>query len=352
MSEEKRCTKCVLPDTHEAISFDENGVCNYCREFEPFKPFGEEALIEKLKEVKGDEYDCIAPVSGGRDSTYVMYALKVKYGKNPLAVHFDNGFTHPLARENLRNSCRELGIDLIIEKSPFGISRKITSNLVKSSIPYGPKEVLNHVCTQCSHGATGAVQRIAKRKGIEYIITGSSHPEDVTIDWSAFPKIPKKKKIVSSGGFNMVCGLGWYLAQRSLLHVPGDRWLSTRKPLIPGIDSGKVFSLFDYIEWDRNLIRDTIEKELGWKKPEGSATSWRYDCKITPFVDYLCKRGTGVEKKVDGFSTMIRYGKMTREEALEQIRNSDDGEMTPELEQMLREDLKLTDEEIEMVKNF
>ena len=72
----KRCTRCILPETFLGIEFDENGVCNYCLDYEPMKVYGEEAFEAVLSEYRnnGAKYDCLVPISGGRDSSYLHVA--------------------------------------------------------------------------------------------------------------------------------------------------------------------------------------------------------------------------------------------------------------------------------------
>ena len=95
----KRCINCVLPETFPGIKFDEDGVCNFCRNFRGAKNLEERKLryrqrFEKLiKEHKGRvAYDAIMSYSGGKDSTYVLSILKERYRLNVFAVTFDNGF--------------------------------------------------------------------------------------------------------------------------------------------------------------------------------------------------------------------------------------------------------------------
>jgi hypothetical protein len=70
-----RCSKCVLPDSFPNIVYDQKGICNYCLNYKRFKPIGEQKLIELLKSFKnkGKRYDCIVPISGGKDSAYTLY---------------------------------------------------------------------------------------------------------------------------------------------------------------------------------------------------------------------------------------------------------------------------------------
>ncbi len=94
------CEKCVLNENFPRIKFDDNGVCNLCRDSQDtdrqakqIKRYEQKFLtiIENL-EVKSD-YDCLVAFSGGKDSSYTMSLLKNKYGLHPLAFSFDNWFT-------------------------------------------------------------------------------------------------------------------------------------------------------------------------------------------------------------------------------------------------------------------
>jgi hypothetical protein len=109
----KVCSKCIYDERVPYITFDENGVCNYCHQLEDLKKEyktttkeGEEnflRIIEKIKkDGKGKKYDCIIGVSGGTDSSYMLYLTK-KWGLRPLAVHYDNTWNSAIATENICN---------------------------------------------------------------------------------------------------------------------------------------------------------------------------------------------------------------------------------------------------------
>src|SRR5579871_2547464 len=106
MSELRRCTRCMIPETHETIEFDAQGVCNICRQQE-FKreqiDWGARrqefaALVDSYR--GRYSHDCIVPFSGGKDSTYTLYHLVTEYKIKPLVVQFDHGFLRPQTREN------------------------------------------------------------------------------------------------------------------------------------------------------------------------------------------------------------------------------------------------------------
>jgi hypothetical protein len=94
------CSRCIYDSRIPRISFDEEGVCNYCRQYDQMMeeyPTGAEGekIIEKeveqvKKDGKGKPYDVVIGVSGGADSSYMLHIAKKKYGLRVLAAHFDN----------------------------------------------------------------------------------------------------------------------------------------------------------------------------------------------------------------------------------------------------------------------
>jgi 3'-phosphoadenosine 5'-phosphosulfate sulfotransferase (PAPS reductase)/FAD synthetase len=75
-----RCTRCILPENFQRISFDEQGVCSYCKSYRPFIPRDEKIILDQFQRAKNKvrPYDAIVPLSGGKDSTYVLYLARVK----------------------------------------------------------------------------------------------------------------------------------------------------------------------------------------------------------------------------------------------------------------------------------
>ena len=98
----KICKKCVCDGSISSLKLDKNGICQFCKihdEMEKEYPLNEKSfsnLLEICKKIKIDginkKYDCIVGVSGGKDSSYLLYLVKEKLGLRPLAVHYDNGF--------------------------------------------------------------------------------------------------------------------------------------------------------------------------------------------------------------------------------------------------------------------
>ena len=118
-----QCRRCVMDTTAASITFDHDGVCNFCSEFleryevinsldELQKSVRLNEFVQKVKKSgKGRKYDCIVGVSGGVDSSWTLVEVK-KLGLRPLAVHMDNGWNSELAQKNISNLIKSLGVDL------------------------------------------------------------------------------------------------------------------------------------------------------------------------------------------------------------------------------------------------
>ena len=115
------CTKCLFPETKPDLFFDESGVCSACKAAElkfakiDWKQREKDfrTIIDQFK-LRDDQigYDCLIPVSGGKDSTYQAYFIKEVYGMNPLCVCFETTRETELGRRNLSNISK-MGIDVI-----------------------------------------------------------------------------------------------------------------------------------------------------------------------------------------------------------------------------------------------
>ncbi len=123
MQKKQVCTRCIYDGTLGGISFDGEGVCNFCRQIDGMaelygtgKKKGEKRLQEIIRDIKmhgeGRKYDCIIGVSGGTDSSYLLLKSK-EWGLRPLAVHYDNTWNNACATQNIYKVTKALNIDLM-----------------------------------------------------------------------------------------------------------------------------------------------------------------------------------------------------------------------------------------------
>lgn len=127
------CTRCVMPETRPNLFLDEKGVCNACRSFEARKAINwdirkEELLgiLERYRSKDGSNYDCIIPVSGGKDSHAQAIAM-LELGMNPLCVTATTDKLSSIGRHNIEN-LKNLGVDYI-EVTPNPVVRKKLNRL-------------------------------------------------------------------------------------------------------------------------------------------------------------------------------------------------------------------------------
>lgn len=112
------CRRCVMPETKPDLHIDGEGVCNACRSYEQRHVVDWDArraelttLLERYRPRNGSNYDCIIPVSGGKDSTFQVVRM-LELGANPLCVTATTCFLSDIGRKNLEN-IRKLGVDHI-----------------------------------------------------------------------------------------------------------------------------------------------------------------------------------------------------------------------------------------------
>lgn len=124
----KYCTNCVMPDTKPDLSFDEQGICNACRNYEARKDIDWDqrrndfiALTDRYRSKDKSKWDCIIPVSGGKDSTYQVIRV-MQLGLNPLCVTAATCDLSDIGRRNIEN-IKEMGVDYV-EFSPNKLVRR------------------------------------------------------------------------------------------------------------------------------------------------------------------------------------------------------------------------------------
>lgn len=130
----KRCTKCIMPDTKPGITFDEYGVCNACRNAEAAervdwekRRWGLADLTQSARHKKPDGYNCLVPVSGGKDSTFMAFKVR-ELGLTPLLVYVQPTYVTDRGRRNLQNLV-DHGFDCYV----FHPNRKILPELLRRS---------------------------------------------------------------------------------------------------------------------------------------------------------------------------------------------------------------------------
>ena len=176
----RTCSRCIYDSSIPGISFDIDGVCNYCRNVDELtEVYGTgsdkglllwSSIVDDIKRSgKGKKYDCIVGVSGGTDSSYMVYLAK-EYGLRPLAVHYDDTWNSSIASENIRKVLQDTGVDL----ETYVIDNIESNDIFRSFFLAGVPEL----GTPTDLALAEVLNRVAARYGIKYVLEGHSFIEE------------------------------------------------------------------------------------------------------------------------------------------------------------------------------
>ena len=335
MAELTRCTRCIIPETHETIAFDVQCVCNICRQNE----FKQEKIDWKARKNDLDAlvaqyrgkaaYDCIVPFSGGKDSTWTLYYLMKEYKLKPLVVRFDHGFLRPTVQENTRKAMRKLGVDFHDFTPNWKVVQKL---MLQSFLEKGD------FCWHCHTGIFAYPMWVALQNSVPLIFWGEPSAE-----YTAYYSYDQPEE-VDEKRFNRYVNLG-ITAQDMHIRLQGavderDFKPFTYPPLKELRRIGyRSVCLGSYIPWDVKRQSAIIQEELGWKgdQVENVPPGYSYEkieCHLQGVRDYIKFIKRGYSRPSHLMSIDIRNGRISREEALELIKKYE-GKRPPSLDLFL-----------------
>lgn len=331
----KICKICIYDETIPAISFDAEGVCNYCRQSEQMQeeyPTGEagkkkleEMVAEIKKSGKGKPYDVVIGVSGGCDSSYMLHLAKKEYGLRPLAVHFDNTWNSTIAVENIQVVLEKLDIDLYTHVVDNREICDLMKSFLKASVP--ELDTPTDLALAVTH------YMAAEKYGIKYIWEGHSfRTEGISpIGWF-YMDAKYVQSIQSQFGEMPIKSLPMFWMRKWF------KWM-----LVDGIK--KLRPLY-YLDYDKTKVKEFLQEEYGWQWYGGH----HMENRTAYFVNnYYLPNKFGIDLRYCEFSALVRSGQMSRDEALEKIHQPKpfDEEILEEYKKRLR----ISDEEFEEIMN-
>jgi len=310
MKQFKECTKLLFDTSDDPnITFDQNGVCNFYYEYLQLEKEyvksglqGEEEvkkIIEFAQLNKSGKYDCIIGVSGGVDSTYLLYLSK-KMGLNPLAVHFDNGWNSELAVKNIETVTQKLGIDLqtfVIDWDEFkDIQRSyFFAGVIDLEVP-------------TDHAIYGALYTLAIENNIKLILSGVNIVSESIMPphWS-YEKLDYINLLDIHNKFG-TCKLKNF-------PIVSNKFRTKIKS-----SNIKVCRLLNYVPYLKKEVEDILVNELGWKPYGGK----HYESVFTRFYQgYILPKKFGVDKRKAHLSNLICSKQLTKAEAKKILSVSD-----------------------------
>lgn len=307
MTDVKACVRCLMDETASSVTFDADGVCNYCRKHDsllkyypqqqPQQQQTFEALVKAIKKSgKNKTYDCIVGISGGTDSTYTLLKA-VRMGLRPLAVFFDNGWSTEISVTNIKNAVEKLKVDLYTYVVNWEEFRGLQLAFLKASVPC--VEVPTDVAIM------GTLYKLARMQGVKYILSGASFMTEgiVPMEWSYI-----------DGTY--VKSVNKQFGEKRLKTYPGVSLLSVFMNTF--IRRIKVVPFTNYFHYSKEEARAELEQELGWRyygghHYENVYSQWAFG--------YYTFNKFGFDKRKVSLSGPLRMGWKTREQALSEIQH-------------------------------
>lgn len=319
----RRCAGCLLPETFTFIQFDEQGVCNYCRNYrtrnQP-KPMDELLKLLAPYRRSDGQPDCIIPYSGGRDSTYALHIARTQLGLNPIAFTYDWGMVTDLGRRNIARVCGKLGVENIIVAADIhrkrdNIHKNITAWLARPDLGMIPLFMAGDKYFYYY------IEQVKRQTGIALNLWGINPMEntDFKVGFLGVPPDHDKEHIYSlsvlrqlslfRGVFGAIARNPRYV-NSSVLDTMGS---FVARSLMPHRD---YHHLFDYFQWNEHEVDSLLLDEYGWETAIDTRTTWRIGDGTAAFYNYIYFTVAGFSEHDTFRSNQIREGMMTREEGL------------------------------------
>ncbi|MBD35938.1 MAG: hypothetical protein CL512_04140 [Actinobacteria bacterium] len=321
----KRCTKCILPETFPGLTFDAEGICSICSVFSTPIYRGIDQFAKDLSSMTPENKNVLTCLSGGRDSCYILHLVK-ELGFSPIAYTYDWGMVTTTARENMSRMCAKLEVEHVlvspdIRKNRQRINRALRGWLVKpeiATIPIlmaGDKPYFRWAKTIArERGEIPAIlaDHPLETTGFKAILAGATPTSD--------PEGGVDYRLSNTDLLRMAATYGLH-AMRSPQLIPS---LAT-EGLIGFVDyylrSHNFIRPFAYFEWEEDVIEDTLMSLYDWSAGTNySSAAWRMGDGTAPFYNLMYLIGLGMTEHDTMRANQIRYGMITRSEALSKVK--------------------------------
>lgn len=311
-NEIKICANCVMDTTDSKIVFDENGICDHCNTFyNDILPNwhtderGDRALTEIINKIKkegeGKDFDCLMGMSGGIDSSYLLYVMKEKYGLRPLVFHVDAGWNSQIAVNNIERLVDGLGLDLYTEVINWEEIKDLQLAFFKSGVP--------HIDVPQDHAFFATMYKFASKHKIRYILTGGNYSTECVrnpLEWMYYQSDSiQLRDIYKKFGTGK---LKDYPVTNILWH----------KVYLPYFKKIKLIRPLDFVPYNKDEAMQFLADKFGYQKYPQK----HFESRFTRFYEsYWLPKKFGYDTRKVQYSSLILTGQMTRTEALEKLKS-------------------------------
>ncbi len=334
------CKKCVMNDSIKEFKLNKIGLCNFCEEWEKkknfFLNFTEKQIDKNFKEiniklnVSKNKYDCIIGLSGGADSSYVVY-LAWKMGLNPLIIHMDNGWNSKISNSN---------ISKILEKTKFEYKTLILNwrefkDLQVSFLKAGVPDI--ELITD--HAIFAYILNYALKKKIKYVLSGVNF----ATEHSTIPSWGWRKD-----DFNHIKNIHSKYGKEKLKTFP--KMYPFKKFFFEKVQKKIEFiNLLDLTNYNLTEAKKILKNTFDWEDYGGK----HHESFFTKFFQgYILPKKFNIDKRVLHLSCLIRNKEITRNEALEELRMPNlETQKINQYENFFKKKLSLSNEEFKDIMN-
>ena len=296
-----------MDTTDPDIQFDSEGKCNHCNHYLHLKENRTEYslsnftdLVNRIKKRgKSYPYDCVAGISGGTDSSYMLHKLK-NSGLRVLAVHYDSGWNTDEAVHNIKTLTDRMGLDLYRFSVEWEEFRAIQIAYLKAGVI--------DLDVPTDHALHGGLYKAAADNNVPFILTGHNMETE-----SVMPTSWVTDKLDSR---NLLDIYKKYGNGVKLKTFP----LQTMKTKFTNYNIRKIEMIFilNYMKYNKQEAAEMLQKEYGWEPvrvKHGESIWTRF------FQCYILPNRFGVDKRRAHFSNLILSGVITRQQALAELEN-------------------------------
>ena len=251
------------------------------------------------KEGKNKDFDCIMGMSGGIDSSYLLYVMKEKFNLRPLVFHVDAGWNSQIAVNNIEKLIDGLGLDLYTEVIDWEEMKDLQLSFFKSGV--------SHIDTPQDHAFFATMYNFASKHKIKYILTGANYSTECIrnpLEWMYFQSDSIQLKDIHKRFGN-----------KPLNNYPITNilWHKIYLPYIKGI---KVVKPLDYVPYHKESAMQVLVDKFGYQKYPQK----HFESRFTRFYEsYWLPKRFGYDTRKVQYSSLILTKQMTRDEALKKL---------------------------------
>lgn len=305
------CTNCVMDTSDSKITFDDKEMCDHCTDFyknvlpnwhtdERGRKELEEIVKKIKKEGEGKDFDCILGMSGGIDSSYLLHLAVTELGLRPLVFHVDGGWNSELGVNNIEVMIEKLGLDLYTEVINWEEMKDFQLAFFKSGIP--------HLDIPQDHAFIATLYNFADKYKIKYILNGGNISTECVrnpMEWAYYgTDMSQINDIISQFG---TIKMETYPFSPIFRHKFYLRY-------IKGVQVVKPLNYLPYIKQDAVKL---LVETYGWKPYPQK----HFESRFTKFIEgFWLPERFGFDTRRVQFSSLILTRQMTREEALEKLK--------------------------------